>query len=473
MTPAVKLTPQQIRDENWRRGRLGFLLHPGQQIIDDRLKAITGQLFVGNIARQFGKSYWAVTKAVSLALSKPKTKIKYGTAFHTDLTEFIQPTFEAVLADCPPSLLPKYKVNGSKWIFQNGSEIKLVGLDRNPNSLRGNVIDLIIIDECGFVSDLDYIYTSIIVPATLHRPNCKIIFISTPPNTPAHSFVDFIQKAEAEGSYVKLDIYQNPRITQSDIDRMAKELGGIESTAFRRECLCELISDDNSSIIPEWHDKYVVDTQPDQYYAFYHRYVGMDLGVKDFTVALFGYYDFKRATLVILDEIKLSGPKLTTKILHQNIAAYEQRLWPDHKTYRRISDNNNLQLIQDLAIDYKMSFIPTNKEALEAMINEVRIMVGNGQIEIHPRCVQLIGCLKYGVWDAKKKAFARSKVYGHFDALAALVYLVRNLDKYANPIPRGFGFDPRSSVIKQPKHDSEGARLLQKIFHKPTRKPTF
>src|ERR1019366_3646207 len=107
------------------------------------------------------------------------------------------------------------------------------------------------------------------------------------------------------------------------------------------------------------------------------------------------------------------------------------------------------------------------------MVNELRIMVSKGQIEVHPRCVQLIGCLKYGVWDAKRKKFAKSTAFGHFDALAALIYLVRNLDKHCNPIPSGYGFDPRNSRIKTPKHSSEGSKLLGKIFKTPTKKPSY
>ncbi len=41
--------------------------------------------------------------------------------------------------------------------------------------------------------------------------------------------------------------------------------------------------------------------------------------------------------------------------------------------------------------------------------------------------------------DENKKELARSKVYGHFDALMALVYLVRNIDTQTNPIPKYYG----------------------------------
>lgn len=450
---------KKARQEKWHRSNLQYLLHAGQRVIDKRFNEAPGQLFVGNIARQFGKSYWAVTKCVELAMKKPKSRLKYGTAYHTDLTEFILPTFDAVLSDCPEAIKPKYKVQGSKWVFPNGSEIKLVGLDKSPNSLRGNVIDLIVIDEAGFVENLQYIYSSIIMPATLHRPDCKIIFISTPPSTPAHPFGDFIQRAEAQDCYVMLNIYQNPRIAQEDIDRMAKEVGGVESTTFRRECLCELILDEDLALIPEWSDSFIQEPSYDQFYKHYHRYVGMDLGRKDHTALVFGYYDFKKARLCVEDELTMGGPSWTTVTLKDAIITKEAQLWADMKPFRRISDNNNPHLIMDLNALYGVHFMETSKESLEAMVNEVRIMIGAGQIEISPKCKMLIGCLKYGLWDKNRKEFARNRVYGHFDHLAALIYLVRNLAKHSNPIPLDFGHENHRSwmghVKNQHSHNAQ------------------
>lgn len=462
------MTPEEVKAELWYRGNLSYKLHAGQKLIKESLDKITGQLFVANCSRQWGKSFLMVSEAISLALRTPRARIKYGTAFLSDLEEFIQPIFETILEDCPSAVKPVFRTKGSKWIFRNGAEIKLVGLDKNPNGLRGNSIDLIILDECGFIHNLAYLYKSVIIPATTHRPNCKVILISTPPVTPAHDYADFVQRAEAENCYAKFDIYTNPMVDKATIARLMKESGGPLSTTWRREYLCELVTDADSQLVQEWQDKYVKPVQKDEFFQFYHLYEGMDLGTKDFTVVLFGYYDFRRATLVIQDEIKLSGPKLTTLMLHDEIKAREANLWPDRKPYRRISDNNNPQLIQDLSILHKMSFITTDKDTLEAMLNELRMMVGRGQVEVDPGCTQLIGCLKYGVWDAKRKAFARSQVYGHFDALAALIYLVRNLDRHSNPIPATYGFDVRNSRIKAPKHQSEGMKMLEKIYRKPT-----
>jgi hypothetical protein len=73
------------------------------------------------------------------------------------------------------------------------------------------------------------------------------------------------------------------------------------------------------------------------------------------------------------------------------------------------------------------------------MINLVREWVKDGRIIIDKSCTELLGCLRNAIWDKNKKELSRSKVFGHFDALMALVYLVRNLDTTTNPIPKYFG----------------------------------
>ncbi len=463
----------------WLRGNLSWKLHDAQKILDQVFREARGQLFVGNCSRQWGKSYWAVSLAIETAIKIPRAQIRYGAAFQTDLVEFIIPAFEKILDDAPTEVRPTK--SGNAYIFPNGSRIKLVGLDKKPNGLRGNTLDLIIIDECGFVGNLDYIYKSVITPATLHRPNCRIVFISTPPATPAHTFVDYVHKAEVEGAYVKLDIHTNPLITPDDIERMATEMGGRESTTFRREALCEFVTDSDLAIIPEWNDKYVQEIERDEYFNYYHKYEGMDLGIKDFTALIFGYYDFKRASLIIEDELTMNGPSMNTEILVGAIRQKEIELWNNKDEprdanekaipFRRISDTNWPILIADLSSLHSLTFIETSKDNLEAMINEVRIMVQSGQIIIHPRCKQLIGCMRYGVWENKKKKFARSTVYGHFDHLAALIYLVRNLAKSTNPIPIDHGKENHSAWLGNVKDQMASTKNARTISSSLMPKP--
>lgn len=452
----LRVPKRAVIRERWRRGRLGYKLHAGQKKIDDAVSASTQQLFVGEIARQFGKSFWLVIKVLEKAIRTPKGRIKYGTAFHTDLLEFILPTFDLVLEDCPEDLKPIWKSQQSKFVFGNGAEIKLVGLDRKPNGLRGNKIDLIVLDEAGFMSRLNYLYRSVIIPATTHRPDCRILVFSTPPETPAHEFLDYVQKAESEGGYLLLTIYDNPLVNEATIQRLMKESGGEASTTWRREYLCEHITDANLQIIADWDEaQYVQDRPRDHHWQFYHLYVGMDLGVSDFTAVIFGYYDFLKAQLVVEDELVMSGPTLTTLVIEKAIKDKEAELWLERKPYLRVSDNNNPLLLQDLSSTHGLHFIPTDKGRLEEMVNTVKIMVRSGGIIVHPRCKQLKGCLKYGVWDKKRSKFAESLVYGHFDALAALIYLVRNLNRATNPIPHDYLFDPSNQILWKPKGSAD------------------
>lgn len=498
-TLAVKPTKEQIEREFWHRGNLDFKLHDGQKLIDKTLQNLKGQLIVLNCSRQFGKTYWGVSKAIGLAIRKKNARIRIGTAFLTDLTELIIPAFDTILDDCPESIKPKYKVQGSKYVFPNGSEIKLVGLDKSPNGLRGNSLDLILLEEAGFISNLDYIYTSVIVPTTTHRPECKIILISTPPSTPAHPFADtYVPRAELEGSYASFTIFDNPMLGPETILRLMNETGcvipkdgtaygvieeilktkkvvfpesWVISTSFKREYLSQFILDDDLALVREWsasNDVYIQEVKRDEYYPYYHKLVGMDMGRKDHTALIFGYYDFKRAALIIEDELTMYGPGWTTITLKDAIKAKELELWTeDMKAFRRVADTNNPGLLTDLSSLHNLFFMPVKKEAsLEQMVNRVREWVKQGRIIIHPRCKMLIGCLKYGIWDKKRQEFARSKIYGHFDHFAALQYLLIHTPSTTNPIPATHGHANHRSWLGNIDKTgaSKNAQTINKLF---------
>lgn len=457
-----KISKAQAIEALWLRGELDWKLHKAQRIINNKLNSIQGQLFVANCSRQWGKSFWAVTKAIETALKNPKARIKYGTAFHADLIEFIIPTFEAVLIDCPDEIRPVYKVQGSKWVFHNGSEIKLIGCDKNPNSLRGNVIDMIILDEVGFIDNLDYLYKSIIIPATMHRPNCKIILISTPPQSPAHPFADFIARADQEDAYIKLDIYTNPLITQDTIDRMAAELGGLTSIAFRRECLCELVIDTSIAILPEWPDvashTVVEQARAHPLPAFYKPIVAIDLGLNDDCGIVFGYWDFNRAKVVIQGELLLNG--VNSNELTQRCLEIEKRLWGD-LTPMRWADGS-LYTINDICSIHHYNVAPVRKDIVEAQVNSLRLMLQSRQVEIVDNCKQVIRQCASGIWDKSKTKFARTGSC-HFDLLAALIYLVRHISK-ENPYPRDYQYNRDNQWNRH--HDKVPTHLesLKKTF---------
>jgi hypothetical protein len=134
--------------------------------------------------------------------------------------------------------------------------------------------------------------------------------------------------------------------------------------------------------------------------------------------------------------------------------------------YRRVADNDNQILLQDLGTTEGLWFIPTTKDALEAMVNHLRLMFQDNRIVIHPRCKLLILTLGSALWNKRRDAFERSEATGHADALAALVYLARNLDRHTNPFPPLYGVDVANSFILTPPkpRQSRAAKALSEVF---------
>lgn len=473
-----KRNASEIKSELWRRGEIGWRYKPIQKRLITAYHACKSFLFISLIARQTGKSFSWACLAIETCIKKPNARVRYGTAFLSDVAEFIVPIINTILEDCPSDVMPKYHKQGTKYVFKNGSEIKLVGLDMHPNGLRGNALDLVIIDEAGFVSKLRYIYASIILPMLRNRPHLRVVMSSTPPETPDHDFTEFVHESAEQGNLFKATIDDDETVTQETKDMLAREAGGKDSTTYRREFMVEFVTDSDLAIVPEWKIEMEREHPRDEFFKYYHRYVALDTGVVDYTAALFGYYDFKKAVLVIEDEIGIKGPQLTTDKLAKMIKDKEHELWGEGDkwnpklVYRRIADNDNLILINDLGILHDCHFRATDKDELPAMVNDLRIMVKSNRVVVNPKCEMLKGCLRYGIFNESKvkREFARSKVFGHYDWLAAMIYLNRNLDTNSNPIPGDLGVAWQTHQIREDKSLTKTqeafAQMVPKAFVK-------
>lgn len=362
--------------------------------------------------------------------------------------------------DAPEQYKPTLYGNTGIWNFSNGSQIHMAGTDaNNADSLRGTSSNLNVIDEAGFCSNLLYIKNSILIPQTITTGGTTVM-ASTPPKTLEHDFYQIKEECERENHYSIYTVWDNPSITPKLLQNFVKTTGGMETTDWKREYECQFIVDEKSVVIPEWKADYIIKEIPkNDYYCFYRKYVAMDLGTKDFTAVIFGYYDFAKAKLVIEDEWMLNGPEVTSLAISNAVKAKEKELWNVFPVHLRISDNNDQSMINGLSNMHQMHFSPTNKDTLDAMINEVRLMVDAGRILIHERCTQLIGCMINAAWainkdNTNKRALKRSPLYGHYDHLMALVYLVRNIDYDDNPIPRHYGYNPYDNFYTGEKNSS-------------------
>lgn len=462
MTSSASLetySQEEVAAYCWKKGDLDYLLRPHQDRIEKAFIDSKERTFVEEIGRQVGKTYWNLKKAVEVCLIIPAARVKYASAFLTSVEEYAVPNLKKIINQAPAHLRPTWLDSKKKAIFKNGSELKLLGLDRSPDAGRGPYCDLYVIDEAGFVKNLESIIDSVILPMFNTRPWGRIVLSSSSPESPAHPFIGFADKYALPefNSYIMLTIDDNHDLTPVEIEKIKSEY--TSQTAMLRELYCKRIVEASRAIVPEWDDKFIRDTPHDEFRWYYHNYLFMDLGVKkDLTAGILAYYDFVRAKLVCEDEFDMVGPEMTTNALQRLIRAKEKERWTSPlgqaKAHKRIADNNNPLLIQDLNATYQLPFQSTDKTGLRAMVNKLRIMTQQDRIEIHPRCRKLIGCLKSGVWDDARKEFDHSIAFGHFDHLAALIYGVRNVDYHSNPIPVTHGFNvlsPNTLIFPQKK----------------------
>lgn len=434
-----ELTPKEARRVIWESGHIvDFLLDSNQKDIYKHYKESTRKTQVVVLARQMGKSFGLLTIAVQECLLKPNIVVDYIAPRLNQGKKIVRATFLEIFKTCPRDLQPEYKTQESCYLFPNGSRINLGGFNAGEiESHRGPRSNLIIIDESGYCDNLNYGLKSVLFPK-LNSTKGKILLCSTLPKSAEHEYWELVKKAEFEGILMKRDIYACPRYTLEDIKGFADEVGGFDSTDFLREYKCVMVTDTESAVVPEATEekmKAIIGTQDRP--AFFDCYVSMDIGFKDFTAVLFGYYDFLKNKVVIEDEYVIKGNKVTTKSLHAAIEAKESELWLA-KPYLRYADNNNLILLNELSQDpYRTTFIPTAKDNKEAAISKLRLLVQNESILINPKCKYLIDHLKYATWNTKRTGFDRDTQHGHFDTLDALIYFVRNVQYNKNPYPSG------------------------------------
>ena len=352
----------------------------------------------------------------------------------------IHPIFKSIFVEIPADCRPRWNGQEGAYIFPNGSMVHIAGVNGgHSDDLRGTAADLCVVDEAAFVDELNYLIDSVLMPQLITTSG-KLLVASSSPVSPAHEFAELIMEAKVGKFYSSFDIHQGG-FTKEIVAEFMKEAKGPKSTAWRREYLNEIIVDSDYSIVPEAEEGLIIGITPSENKRFFHKWAAMDIGTKDLTVVLFGYYDFTRAKICIERELVMNGPAMTTPALAEAIALIETELWPGEKPYSRISDNNNLLLLQDLSSLHKCSFAATNKDSLEAMVNELRIWVADKRIEIDPCCMITIESLRYGFWNEQRTNWGRSKSLGHFDAVAALMYWVRNVNVVSNPIPVNVSFD--------------------------------
>lgn len=500
----------------WSAGDLRYKLHPEQLAVQNEI--LTGWGKVDNslerihtcdISRQFGKDFGMSVLGIGQCMKRRKpARIVYAAPTRDSLKELIVPTIVDVFRDCPPDLLPTeirkgtFERSADTLTWPWGARIVLVGVELHPDRLRGPATFGFLFTECAFVPNLVELMDGIILPQLLTIPDGWVVMASTPPVVPAHPWtVKYIPEAKARGMYSKRVIDDNKRLGPTQIEAAIRALGGRESARVRRELYCEHIVDVDSVVISEWSGDNVV---PNDYKCPEWRdcYTSLDPGFVHATGALGGYYDFVADKFVI--EWDFAKPGLNSSAVARVIKAREWQLWgiepkqPPSMTDQawkvelemiraefypgleapakpvlsqrngqlrqapaaRYSDTAS-QLIAGLSTEHSLTFTPAKKDDLEAAINSFRLRVQEKRIVVKERAVGAINHFQNAQWNKQRTRFAEMPGgAGHYDILAAAVYLNRMLPWGRNPNPPNW-VDPRTHFI--PKATTAGGRTAQAL----------
>lgn len=416
-------------------------------------------------SRRYGKTTSILVYVEEMLRKNPGWVCRWCEPWRAQAREIVIPEMTKIQSYVSKGLRAEYIGLDSFYRYPNGSKMYLRGINNDGGeSARGPFANIIVADEYGTWKKAEYVRKDILNPQLLTTRG-KFIYASTPPKDLGHSYYDHKIVAQKKDRYVCKTIYDNKSLTQEDIEGVIEESGGLDSTTFRREYMCEPVSDEKALVIPEFRkDVHALPQgQVSDYCDFYT--VG-DFGWADHTSILFAYYDFIRAKIIVMDEVWESGRNSSeiSKLVKQK----EKELYQGKEPHKRGADATDQQLY-DLNTQEKLIFLKVDNRDKFAGINQVRRMFQDGRIEINQRCKALIFQLEVGMWNDKRTDFERGEKTGHLDSIMALVYLVRTVDTTKNPYPRAHDAMIGFNMFNNAPSD-EGSALAAAIFgNKKTR----
>lgn len=445
----------RVTGELWRRGDLQYKFHDAQKLIAKALGDAKRRKFFLLCSRRLGKTFALLCMAFGLAMKKAHSRILFLAPLAKDAAEIATDTVNEILKDFPPELgRPEVKVHVKEIHFRNGSIIRLKGTNNeSADQLRGGGQDLIILDECGQMDNLEYVVSSICMPMVI-KTNGRILMATTPAPSPAHDSTRIYQDLADTGDAIKLTLLDAPdshlskeqktealleaKEAPEDIDAILSGKILPKGTTALREYFCSFVTDANKAVIPEMqtigHEIVRVHPRP----SLYDAYVSVDPGFEDKTGIIYAVYDFRAGLISVEDEDLLH--RASTNTIAETILEKEWQLWRDQKPYLRLVDDDK-RLAADLFERNGLVFAPAQKQDSLGAINLLRTMIGNKEIVIDPKCKRLIEQLRNATWNSKASDFARAgdnSPDGHYDLVAALKYLVRSVNRHRNPYPAGY-----------------------------------
>ncbi len=458
-----------VRQHMWREGRaLEYLLDDGQREWVATAEAAGPQAaIVDMIARQRGKSFAWLAYAAQQCASNAHHIVRYAAQTGKSAAAIVTPTLAQILEDCPDELRPEPRSDKGLYEWPNGSVLVWAGTDNEQfERLRGPRAHLILLDESAFYADLERVEAALL--PQLQTTGGRVVYLSSPPESPSHPFVQRYRAAQAAGLAHHSTIHDNPRLGPEGVERIikaeAERLGLtreqlVASTYWRREYLAQIVSEESRQVVATWNEEaqcaLVGEWERPPHFDGYTALDVGGVGRGDPSAWLGAFHDPATNTLTVEYELELRD---TVGVFAAEAKRLESTLWgtsrwdgtllgagdyvrglndaPEflrkaisekapRQPYLRVGDNDML-VLATLATEHHYAVMPTAKHDLHMAVDSVAEGVAQRRLRIHKRCVRLIEQLYTTLWNRGRTQFERTSK-DHGDLVATLIYLWRNV----------------------------------------------
>jgi hypothetical protein len=415
-------------------------------------------------ARQTGKSWAAIAFALCEMQRRPGLIVRYAALTAKSCAAIVLPTVRRLAAMQPEEC----RVTVSEWRGEvaapNGSVLVWAGTDNEQfERLRGPRAHLIVLDEAAFYADLEGVERALL--PQLNTTAGWALYVSSPPETPAHPFVQRDAAARGHGRWSHATIYDSPRyspeavagIEAAEAQRLGVSVETLRATSYwQREYLASIVTEETRAALPAWTPEaeaaLVGDWQRPQYFD---GYVGLDVGRwGDPHFAVFGYHCPASNTFTV--EYELEMPSATTHIgafveackrleaEAWGVSRWEGTLygatrddvarWPAHlrqlfdeaaprQPYLRVGDDD-ARLVIDVRASHGYAVVPASKSDKYSAVDELNARIRERRWRVHRRCVRTIEQYRSTLWNRARSEWERTP-RDHGDAVDVSVYVQR------------------------------------------------
>lgn len=413
------------KDSGWYVGDLSSKLRDIQKEIYEHVRFTNRVKTVVNAHRGLGKSFLCGILGLEKALSAPGQHVKIISPTQKMTRAIMQPILRELLSDCPEDLAPKFKYMDGTYEFPNGSTILTAGSDMGQaDTLRGTTTHLVIYDEAGFMDHLAYLHGSVIAPRLLPTGG-KAIFISTPPISPKHYFAQLIADMSGKDGLFTYTVRDNKSLDPELLRLFIDECGGENTTAFRREFLCEIITDDKHALFPEIVREEVrfLPPSPVSILKRERSVIGVDLDLNGLSAAVF--CGVGPNGIILNDSRGYSGMSIENII--RDIRKRSEELYGDETLFfTSISPESVIGVANSLGIAHIFN---ADVDPAQGGVSDVRNVFSRGGAFTLDVSNNVVDDLSSAVFDEKRKNIAIIDTY-RFPYVRAYMAVARIFNRF-------------------------------------------